>query len=1098
MNTNADTLAPLFNSLEKITNSQHFSEKEINQISHLFSIFFEILTESQPIGFTTLFSRIAFISVKYSLPSNLVFHLHDYRKLTESENFDDCDFEVTTQKGIYLISETYKNVDLKFKGLNVNSFDLKFPDENELKSFERIIRCHVIGTIDKDGLFPIIDERQPHLQKHVKFPNKNFQKQLEIFTNNITLPFSCNLVDNEYNEGKLINSKAFVLKPDFLVGVTSISECFQSQGQLALSYLTKKLLPIDPSVHMLVGNIVNYFLDELVYNPDLSFEDIVKSIFQLAPEHFSMMDDGELIQVINKVKKHFTHLKQVVNSELADAGITKDKAYLEPSFYSNDYGLYGRLDLYHFNEKTGQSDIVELKSGKLYKANSYGLNENHYTQTLLYDLIIESIYKSRIKSNNYILYSVLPEKRLKFAPKIRSKQYDALHVRNDIIMIEYMLTQLDQPKYDYLLGTLDPDKIPSEFNFVQRDAAQFFSIFSSLTQSEKAYYKVFLSFLSNEYALSKTGEHGIHRANGLASLWLDPLQEKINQFSILNHLRITKDLSNEYDPIIELSYSENSNTISRFRVGDIVVMYPATEDQDVILRNQIFKSTILDINSSGISIKLRARQKNSELFNQFEFWNLEGDILDSSYNNQFRSLFEFLKADAPVKNKILGIESPKASDFDTYHDDSLTEEQNQILNAAIASNDYYLMWGPPGTGKTSVMINRLVKHYYENTSENIILLAYTNRAVDEICTSIKSVVGDDFIRVGSRYSTGKQHLENLLSAKIQNDTNRKALRELILNTRIFVATIASFHGKRELHALKNFEIAIIDEASQLLEPMVIGMLTRFNKFIMIGDHKQLPAVVRQSSEKTKINNPELNDLCLVDTGKSIFERLLNRSQDQGWDHVAGALTFQGRMHQDIVNFISPQFYDGKLNVLPQIERLISKPNLSSKNELQEKLIIQRLIFIDTPVAENLTLKINKFEAGLVNKLIGHWKEIYYGNQLLFDETSIGVISPFRAQISTIRKDLNDNDQKLVTVDTIERYQGGARDRIIISLAVNKADMLDSISNLSDDGIDRKLNVALTRAREHIIVLGSADVLKNKPIYYLLIDQFYHLDYKEIV
>ena len=94
--------------------------------------------------------------------------------------------------------------------------------------------------------------------------------------------------------------------------------------------------------------------------------------------------------LLKPLEIHFENLKDVVNNELKNSNISKDKAYLEPSFFSNEYGVQGRLDLFHIDEENKQSDIVELKSGKLFKPNGYGLNENHYVQTLLYDLIIES------------------------------------------------------------------------------------------------------------------------------------------------------------------------------------------------------------------------------------------------------------------------------------------------------------------------------------------------------------------------------------------------------------------------------------------------------------------------------------------------------------------------------------------------------------------------------------------------------------------------------------------------------------------------------------------------------------------------------------
>jgi DNA replication ATP-dependent helicase Dna2 len=106
--------------------------------------------------------------------------------------------------------------------------------------------------------------------------------------------------------------------------------------------------------------------------------------------------------------------------------------------------------------------------------------------------------------------------------------------------------------------------------------------------------------------------------------------------------------------------------------------------------------------------------------------------------------------------------------------------------------------------------------------------------------------------------------------------------------------------------------------------------------------------------------------------------------------------------------------------------------------------------------------------------------------------SIGIITPYRAQIALIRKCMEvipDKYSKLITVDTVERYQGGARDIIIISFCINRANQLDSLVSMSQEGIDRKLNVALTRAKEQIILIGNKNLLSKSSGHRDLIDHF---------
>jgi DNA replication ATP-dependent helicase Dna2 len=103
---------------------------------------------------------------------------------------------------------------------------------------------------------------------------------------------------------------------------------------------------------------------------------------------------------------------------------------------------------------------------------------------------------------------------------------------------------------------------------------------------------------------------------------------------------------------------------------------------------------------------------------------------------------------------------------------------------------------------------------------------------------------------------------------------------------------------------------------------------------------------------------------------------------------------------------------------------------------------------------------------------------------IFHSRSVGIITPYRAQIAQIRQALLQKgmDVDLITIDTVERYQGGARDIIIISLSTNTAAQFRSLISLSEEGVDRKLNVALTRAREQLIILGNEELLSGNEVY----------------
>ena len=134
------------------------------------------------------------------------------------------------------------------------------------------------------------------------------------------------------------------------------------------------------------------------------------------------------------------------------------------------------------------------------------------------------------------------------------------------------------------------------------------------------------------------------------------------------------------------------------------------------------------------------------------------------------------------------------------------------------------MVGPPGTGKTSCALKKMVETFYEDENAQILLLSYTNRAVDEICKALSSIRPEvDFIRVGSELSCDESYRGHLIENELAACMRRSEVYERINRCRILVGTVASISAKPELFRLKHFNVAIVDEASQILEPRLEGL-----------------------------------------------------------------------------------------------------------------------------------------------------------------------------------------------------------------------------------------------------------------------------------
>jgi DNA replication ATP-dependent helicase Dna2 len=433
------------------------------------------------------------------------------------------------------------------------------------------------------------------------------------------------------------------------------------------------------------------------------------------------------------------------------------------------------------------------------------------------------------------------------------------------------------------------------------------------------------------------------------------------------------------------------------------------------------------------------------------------------------------------------------------------------LNKITQSKNYFLLWGPPGTGKTSVLLRDLAAWVLNETSDNLLLLAYTNRAVDEICEALDSIgfirhslgegrsnIRGQYLRIGGKHSTAERFRDQLLNTKIASAKNRADLRAVLESHRIFVSTVASFGQNEGLLKLKKFQRLIVDEASQILEPQLIGLLTRFEHFTLIGDHRQLPAVTTQQPETTVVQDADLNSIGLNDLRDSYFERLYRRCMQQGWHWAYGQLDRQGRMHTDIMEFPNRHFYGDRLQTLTQenghYQCLPLRYNLPLEDALFGKVFAEkRVVFLPAAPEENLpNQKTNRTEAELAVRLVRMFKHLWETNGKPWHPAkTLGIITPWRAQIAQLRESLAaaglDPDE--LTIDTVERYQGGAREIIIISTCVNTEYQLASLVNLSGEGVDRKMNVALTRAREHLIMLGNEEILQKDERYRAFIEQY---------
>lgn len=1117
----SDFIKQLETSKEEIslieTSDFSFRDKSL-ALKRLLDYILKEATQNDVLQFPSMFSRIVFLAQQYNIPKKLELNLQAFRVATN-----------------LLIRDENKAIESKefnnFKKTLVAFIDFLQTKNDTSKHLEKIdsqlkdnldkIRAQVIDINVEEECFTVLS-KQTNEELRV-YPKKNKEETL-LDKTFLLLWVGCqvNLIHCKINADGVLFPDLIVLEPDYLIDASAIAECFQNYANSPFLYFTRKLESIAQSEHILLGNLANFMLDELIYseNPEtLNFDEVFKQSFKQMPFEFAaspaLAKKENFLAFMEKAKSQFHNIKRVVLSDLSNLGLERENFILEPSFFCEKYGFQGRLDMLEYRDGKNELNIIELKSGKTpwpsQDTSLIGLN--HQTQVAVYRLMMETVFgvsDKQIKA--MILYSSEKSKgnNLRLCVKYKKQDRDIIDLRNAIVYWEHQLYsgKISVEDFFELLITSRNygEKLPLFFTEKLQLIAQTLGKASDL---EKTYFYRFFQFITREIYMLKMGDETADSSLSLSTLWNLDFQERKNNLELMDDLEIISISDRLYDGDEKSSTKGNKGMLIHFRrkysytgdcvnfrEGEICILYPRDKEEDTLLTKQILKGTIVSLTSTEVQVEFRYKQRNESYFKEHRYWVLEHDKLDHFYVAMFRSLYLFLQSDKSKKELLLGLKAPSSTYIVDEEQKKLcsSEKQKVVIEKALKSEDYFLIVGPPGTGKTSIFAKTLIEKIINETDQNILVIAYTNRAVDELCDAICNAFHqqpldcDKFIRIGSEHSCASVYRHRLLQNIAYHSDSRKEINQKIKDTRVFVGTLASVLSKPELFSLKHFDTAIIDEASQILEPQIIGLLPLFDRFIMIGDHKQLSTITLQGKEQSLIEEQSLQDIELLDCRESIFERLYRVVEKNGWTHVYDTLNYHGRMHAEIADLINVPFYEGQL--LPVQERQFKElayNNNYATDEYERILSSKRLTLIHAESSTNiLQSKSNEAEAEIVAKFAYALFNVYKKNDRVFDETSLGIITPYRNQIALIKEKLRKsgiNALENIMVDTVERFQGSQRDVILVSFCFNSYYQMLQFANMDrENKVDRKLNVALSRAREQLILVGNKHLLSKNTIY----------------
>lgn len=1066
------------------------------------------LTTGVTLSFANLFSRLDYICKEKKMTPSDRYAIQTMRRNCNAAMGDR--FQADMQEYLYDLRALVRFVSLGFEEDIPASILPEIPHSNRPYQGTRLshipyVRASVTSWNDTQIFAATDSETDPFII--INYAKGGYDGDLLYLKDLLSENLPLNLLDVRVDEENHYIPNLIVIHPDYLIDISSLAACFREYGHHPLNYFMNKIKPRANTAPILMGNLASQFLDDYINEQPqepVSYPRTIKKFFAASaldfctcplPADFHAQAQAQMMNIRSFVHDVLPHNIRNFN---------KKNTLLEASFICEKLGLQGRVDMM-------QKDFQVLIEQKAGKRDEYHRRhkEDHFIQMMLYQgVLMYNFGQETANMQTFLLYSKYADGLLieHFAENLFR---ESIKLRNYIVHNEMQLGDgaigeiVDSLSTDLLNELQIGGKLWNDYQEPQLQTA--INTLKRCTPLERAYFNRFFTFVSKEQILSKTGGSN-DASHGFAGNWHIPLHEKLEAGNILTGLTIQEKQSSGpgkgYD-LIELHIpTQDEDFLPNFRTGDMVILYAYKEEPD--MRKQILmKGNILELQPDRMTLVLRNGQQNKDIIGgKEEVFAVEHDFSDTSANNGFRGLYAFLSAQADRKELLLGVRPPAQLEDVKLNGDY--GRFNELILKEKQAKDYFLLVGPPGTGKTSCALRFMVEEALSEPDTSILLLSYTNRAVDEICAMLTdSGIADrtPFIRIGNELSCDKRFVPYLLKYSLDDCPKLTDIQQKMARTRIFVGTTTAINNRLNLFTLKHFQLAIIDEASQILEPDLIGILSArhqqhnaIDKFILVGDYKQLPAIAQQSAEEAAVNDLLLRNIGLEDCRNSLFERLYKSSPDT----CRSILHKQGRMHPAIAEFPNQTFYyREQLESVPlphQLEETPYEAGLIPQDTIDQLLLERRMVFIPAEAPDHLTCsdKTNPNEARIVATLLGH---IYRLTESRFDPNrTVGVIVPYRNQIAMIRKEiarLQLTALQDISIDTVERYQGSQRDIIIYSFTIQNFSQLNFLTaNTFQEGnflIDRKLNVALTRARKQLLLTGNPHILGANITFYKLME-----------
>lgn len=484
---------------------------------------------------------------------------------------------------------------------------------------------------------------------------------------------------------------------------------------------------------------------------------------------------------------------------------------------------------------------------------------------------------------------------------------------------------------------------------------------------------------------------------------------------------------------------------------------------------------------------------------------------ETSYKQMFEALDRTMNAKnnrlAYLRDLFYSHQKAQHYSFEPMRFPWLNPTQEQAVNEVLRAKDVAIVHGPPGTGKTTTLVEAINETLMRESQ--VLVCAQSNMAVDWISEKLVDR-GINVLRIGNPTRVNDKMLGFTYERRFESHADypqlwaiRKAIRELRKNRKkgsenyhqkmdrlksraaeIEIRINAELFGEARViactlvgsahHLLEGmkFGTLFIDEAAQALEAACWIPMKRASRVVLAGDHCQLPPTVKSIAALR------------AGLGKTLMERIAENKPE-----VVTLLKIQYRMNDEIMRFSSDWFYHGKVQSAPQIkyrsildyDHPITWIDTSDKEPTDTIEEDKELNFKEQFVGESFG-RINKAEAELTLLTLAEYLTKIGKQRVLDERIDVGIISPYRAQVQYLKSLIKKYEffkpyRRIISVNTVDGFQGQERDVILISLVrSNDEGQIGFLKDL------RRMNVAMTRARMKLIILGNKDTMTKHPFY----------------